>query len=86
MSLFPDERDCWASYDFNFLGRDHTIKFSVPFVCINSFGAITFRRYFLKELLARRKRMGFSANKLPKLSRVFFFHGKSVYAVIKEFV
>ena len=54
------------------LGRDHMIKFSVQFVCINIFEAITPKRYFLEELLARWKHLGFSANKLSKLSDVSF--------------
>ena len=54
------------------LGRDHTIKFSVQFVCINDFGTITSRRYFLEELLTRRKRLFlFFFRKLPKLSKEF---------------
>ena len=49
------------------------------FVCISSFGAITSRLYLLVQLLAKRKRLGFSLKKLAKLSHVVF-PLESVYA------
>ena len=47
-------------------------SFFVQFSCINVFGAITSRRYFLAQFLARRKCLVFFANKLLKLSEVVF--------------
>ena len=54
------------------LGRNLTIKYFARFFFIDVFWAITFRRNFLAQFLARRKCLGFSANKSPKLSHVFF--------------
>ena len=55
------------------VGLDHTIKFSIQIVYIKNFGAITFRRYFIEALLARRKQLVFSANKLLKLGFTCIF-------------
>ena len=62
------------------------IKFSLQFVCINFFLAITSRRHFFEELLARRKCFVFFLQTSCQSYRMFFFDVKALTQLLKNFL
>ena len=63
------------------------MNFSVQFVCINSFGAITSRRYFLEELTSyQTEATGFFCKEIAKVVTCIFFAIKVFTQLLRNFL